>query len=149
MTTEMLDRHTAFNNHSQRRMREEFSKIHEIAVRWGDEFRDDGAPPPPKSISGKVSDGLTMGASQAGCPTPAAPDDVTIFGVCVSKLPITKRLVIQVEYAECRGWPIREKIRHLLRRYKVHMSPTSWDKHLSGSREILLVAFEILFDRTI
>jgi hypothetical protein len=144
-----VDRHAEFNKHSQRRMREEFSKIHEIALRWGDEFRDDGAPPIPQSVSGKISDGLSMGGSQAGCPTPAAADDVTIFGVCVSKLSPLKRIVIQVEYAECRGWPIREKIRHLLRHHKIRMSTTSWDKNLSGAREILLVAFEILFDRTI
>jgi hypothetical protein len=141
-----LNRHVEFNNYAQRRMREDFAAIHEIALRWGDEFRADGAPPDTTSIAGKMD---RTHASTLGAPTPPAADDVTVFGVCVSKLPSLKQIVTQVEYAECRGWAKTDKIKHLLRKHKIRMSPTGWDRHLSGAREILSVTFNILFERPI
>jgi hypothetical protein len=141
----MLNTTTEYTDYTRNRLRQEFAPIHDIALRWGDEYRQDGSPPVPTSIAGKIIDGT--GPSQMGAPTPDASPDVALFGQCVAKLPAIKRIVINVEYAECRGWPKAEKLRHISRRHKIRMSPTGWDRNLAAAREGISTAFQILLER--
>lgn len=137
---------TEFADYTRRRLREEFAPIHDVALRWGDEFRQDGAPPVPTSIGGKYDQARS---SALGAPTPDAAPDVTLFGQCVAKLPAIKQMVVCVEYAECRGWPRTDKLRHILKRYRIRMSSAGWDRNLASARDGLSTAFSILFERQI
>lgn len=138
-----MNAQTAFTDYARNRLREEFAPIHDIALRWGDEYRQDGSPPVPTSIAGKMD---RTYASALGAPTPDAAPDVTLFGQCVAKLPAIKRMVVNVEYAECRGWPRAEKLRHLSRRYNVKMSSTAWTRNLEAARMGISTAFQILLE---
>lgn len=136
---------TEFNKYAERRMRDEFKELHKVAVRWGNEKRDHGAPPAPKSNSGKIIDQTPMGASQAGAPTPPAPTDVEVMGLCVAKLRPIEQFVFECEYAWCFGWDKQRKLDWLKSQRRIRMSKDQYNLKLKTCRERVLIAYEILF----
>jgi hypothetical protein len=136
----VLDTHTEYNKYAERRMRDEFKELHEVAIRWGNEKRILCAPAEPTSL-----DPTPTGSSQAGAPTPAAPTDVEVMGQCVARLRPIEQLVFECEYAWCFGWDKQRKLDWLKYQRRVRMSKDQYNLNLKTCRERVLIAYEILF----
>lgn len=136
----MLDANVEFHKYAERRMRDEFKELHKVAVRWGNEKRAMCAPTEPSSL-----DPTKAGSSQAGAPTPAAPHDVEVMGICVAKLRPIEQLVFECEYACCFGWDKVQKLRWLKHARNIGMSKDQYNLKLKTCRERVLIAYEILF----
>jgi hypothetical protein len=141
----LIDTHTEFNKYADRRMRDEFKELHKVAIRWGDEKRESCAPQPPKSNGGKIIDQTPMGASQSGAPTPPAPTDVEVMGLCIAKLRPIEQIVFECEYAWCFGWDKAQKLSWIKNQRKIRMSKPQYNHKLALCRERVLIAYEILF----
>lgn len=139
------DRHAEFNGYAQRRMRDEFKELHVSALKLGDEMRQTCGPSEPKSISGRIADRIPPGTSQAGAPTPPAPRDVEVIGLCVAKLRAIERCVFDCEYVWCVGADILTKLQWLRRNRKIDVSKTQYKHKLMVMRERLSMGYSILF----
>jgi hypothetical protein len=130
---QILDRHTEFNRHAQRRLEEHLKPIDALLTKWAPEARHDGAPRwPASTMLGRIIEQGSQGASQSGASlTLAAPIDVEFADWAVAQLRDVKRQVIYVEYVNYAGWSTARKRRVL------NMSESGWKRNLNGAREII------------